>query len=75
MGYSWSRGLFCCSFLYSSIPALINALLDGISVHTWIGMKRADYSMKQWVDNSPISYENWARGQPNGYVSGKFKPD
>merc|ERR550532_1099162 len=45
--------------------ALMNVVLGDIEQSTWIGMSTRVGKQKQWVDNSPITWENWANGEPN----------
>ena len=54
----------------SFVSVIINALV-GVSGRTgfWIGLNKKNQNMLQWIDNSDITYVNWAPGQPSYGVS------
>ncbi|KAK5986374.1 hypothetical protein GCK32_008630 [Trichostrongylus colubriformis] len=31
----------------------------------WIGLRRVKETMFMWIDESPLNYKNWAKGEPN----------
>ncbi|XP_019641098.1 PREDICTED: versican core protein-like [Branchiostoma belcheri] len=36
----------------------------GVWFHIWFGLRRNRNGQWKWTDGSPVSYKNWARGQP-----------
>ncbi|XP_042223061.1 macrophage mannose receptor 1-like isoform X2 [Homarus americanus] len=49
--------------------AYLTAILGTMEVNVWLGLR---YSQTfQWVDQSTLTYTNWASGEPNGALHGE----
>ncbi len=46
------------------IPALLTSLLADMPQCMYVGL----YNNWEWTDNSPVTYMNWAYGEPDNYV-------
>ena len=65
----WVGMIFMMIFMiYMMIfTAFLTEVLGSRRNQYWVGMKMLEISKEfAWVDNSPVDYVNWARGEPNG---------
>lgn len=53
----------------SSEQAHLSAALGQMQVNTWLGMRNERGF--HWVDQSAVTYTNWAPGEPNGHYYGE----
>lgn len=56
----------------SSEQAHLSAALGQMQVNTWLGMRNERGF--HWVDQSAVTYTNWAPGEPNGHYYGSWGP-
>ena len=51
------------------VAAFLTAIMKAFPVDLWIGLYNTNISPDfQWTDGSPVTYTNWAQGQPDGAV-------
>ncbi|KAL9980407.1 hypothetical protein ACROYT_G008995 [Oculina patagonica] len=69
---NWTAAKSACEDLGSNLVVINSqaeqqAIAAKVSQRTWIGLYRnpKDKSRWLWVDGSPVTYTNWARGEPN----------
>ncbi|XP_078360838.1 CD209 antigen-like protein A isoform X1 [Oculina patagonica] len=75
---NWTAAKSACEDLGSNLVVINSqaeqqAIAAKVSQRTWIGLYRnpKNKSLWLWVDGSPVTYTNWAKGEPNSPNSEK----
>jgi CARDB/Lectin C-type domain len=47
----------------------------GLTTQVWTGLNRTAYSQFEWTSGAPVTYLNWAPGEPNNATGAEFYGD